>query len=49
MTFEVGDFIEVQCVDGAVFRGVLMDFADDYVIVNGYGYPLSMVKELRHA
>jgi hypothetical protein len=48
VTFEVGTWVEVACLDGMVYRGVLQDFTDDYVIVNGCGFPLSMIDELRH-
>ena len=50
MNFELGDYVEVELrPDGSVFSGVLMFFNDDYVVLNGYGYPHETIAEMRHA
>jgi hypothetical protein len=36
----IGDYVEILVrPDGATFRGILQDFNDDYVLINGYGFP----------
>jgi hypothetical protein len=42
--WHVGDYVEVECPDGAVFQGILQDIQDHYVLVNGYGYAAEGLK-----
>jgi hypothetical protein len=47
--FAIGDYVEILCCDGARFVGVLQDFTEDYVLLNGYGYALDMILVMSHA
>lgn len=42
----VGSYVEIQTEDGSIFSGVLQDFTDDYVVLNGYGFPLDDIEEM---
>lgn len=36
--FAVGDYVRIKCFDDAEFEGVLQDFTEDYLLLNGYGF-----------
>lgn len=41
MTYGVGDFIVLTCKrTGDTFRGVVNRVHPQYVVINGYGFPL---------
>ena len=44
--FTVGDFVRIKCEDGAEFEGVLQDFTEDYVILNGYGFAEGLIEDM---
>ena len=45
--WHVGDYVEIECYDGAVFQGVLQDILDAYILLNGYGFAAGTIKDLR--
>jgi hypothetical protein len=48
--FAIGDFIELICADGKTFRGVLMDFSDNYLVITpGLGFPFDSIKVVTYA
>lgn len=47
--FSIGDWVEIVCHDGASFAGVLQDFNADYLLLNGYGFPIADVVVMSHA
>ena len=49
MDFAIGDYVEIVCHDGAVFKGVLQDFTRYYFILNGCGFPFEDVRVMSHA
>lgn len=36
--FHTGDYVRIKCRDGAEFEGVLQDFTEDYLLLNGCGF-----------
>jgi hypothetical protein len=44
--FAVGDYVRIKTDDGAEFEGVLQDFTEDYLLLNGYGFASDTVKEM---
>lgn len=47
-TFQVGDIVSLICTDGKPFSGVLTGFDADYLLVNGYGFPLDGIAVMVH-
>lgn len=47
--FTIGDFVQIMCKDGATFKGVIQDFTEDYVLLNGCGYMLEDIVTMEHA
>ena len=48
-TFTLGDFIKITLRDGAVFSGVVNRVDLQYVVLNGYGFPIEDIAEWAHA
>ncbi len=46
--FQPGEWVEFICQDGVEFEGILEDFTDDYVIVNGRGFPCEDIAVMTH-
>lgn len=47
--WRVGDYVEIECYDGAIFQGVLQDIQDYYVLINGCGFASGTIKDMRPA
>jgi hypothetical protein len=46
--WHVGDFVEIECRDGARFHGVLADIQENYVLfASGYGFASGTIKAIR--
>lgn len=49
MDFKQFDFVTGKCHDGYEFVGLITEISDHYVLINGYGFPIDMIKEMNHA
>lgn len=47
-TFTEGDYVLIRTYDGKEFTGVLQ-IREHYVLLNGYGFPHSMIEDMDHA
>lgn len=46
--WNVGDYVEIECRDGAVFQGILHDITEHYILFSsGYGFANGIVKDIR--
>ena len=46
--FAIGESVLVRMRDGARFSGLLTDFSDDLIFINGLGFPRDDIKNLVH-
>jgi hypothetical protein len=47
--FALGDHVQIICHDGAVFQGIITGFTEDYVLINGCGFPLADIRAMMPA